>query len=131
MPDVVTCVIQYNKKILLLKRSDKVGTYKNKWACVSGYVEKDENALERAFQEIEEEAQLSRENVILIKKGDPLIFFDEIERQTWRVFPFLFHSNTKKVTPDWEHTDYAWVYPEDIGNYDTVPKLKEAIYSLF
>lgn len=131
MPDVVTCVLQRNTKILLLKRSDRVGTYKNKWACVSGYVEESEDVLNRAFQEIEEEAQLLRESITFKKKGDPLIFFDKIEGQTWRVFPFLFYVKTKKITLDWEHTEYAWIHLRDIGNYDTVPKLKETILSLF
>ncbi len=131
MPDVVTCVIKHDEKILLLKRSDKVGTYKNKWACVSGYVERAEDVLERAFREIEEEVKLTKEDVTLVKKGEPIIFFDEKEGQTWRVFPFLFSSTKKKINPDWEHTDYAWVSLEEIENYDTVPKLKEAIYSLF
>ena len=131
MPDVVTCVIKCNTKILLLKRSNRVGTFKNKWACVSGYVEEGEDALDRAFQEIEEEAQLPRENITFKKRGEPLIFFDEIEGHTWRVFPFLFYIKTKKITLDWEHTEYAWVRLKDLGNYDTVPKLKEAIHSLF
>ncbi|OYT62657.1 hypothetical protein B6U81_00265 [Thermoplasmatales archaeon ex4484_30] len=131
MPDVVTCVIKHDEKILLLKRSDKVSTYKNKWACVSGYVERGEDVLKRAFREIEEEIQLSKEEIQLLKKGEPIIFFDEKEGQTWRIFPFLFSSNTKKIKPDWEHTEYAWVHIEEIEKYDTVPKLKEAVYSLF
>ena len=77
MPDVVTCVIKHDEKILLLKRSDKVSTYKNKWACVSGYVERGEDVLKRAFREIEEEIQLSKEEIQLLKKGEPIIFFDE------------------------------------------------------
>jgi hypothetical protein len=33
---VITCFVMYEGKILLLKRSDKVGTYKGFWNSVSG-----------------------------------------------------------------------------------------------
>ena len=42
MPKVVTCILQYKNKILILKRSNKVGTYKEMWGGVAGFVE--ENA---------------------------------------------------------------------------------------
>jgi predicted aconitase with swiveling domain len=40
LKNVATSVITHKGKVLLLKRSEDVGTYKGKWACVSGYVEK-------------------------------------------------------------------------------------------
>ena len=130
MPDVVTCAILHGEKLLILKRSDKVGTYRNKWACVSGFVEKGENVLERAFREIKEETQLGKKDVTVIKQGSPIIFYDRHEQQTWQVFPFLFSAKTQNIKPDWEHSEYAWVYPQELHRYDTVPKLREAILSL-
>ena len=130
MPDVVTCVLLHDGKILLLKRSDKVGTYRGKWACVSGYVEEGDKIEDRAFREIEEETGLSRDNLKLEKTGQPDGFFDEAEKKSWRVHPFLFTSDTGDVKIDWEHIEYRWIEPSEIGNYDTVPKLKEVVKSL-
>jgi hypothetical protein len=28
---------------------------------------------------------------------------------------------------DWEHDHYTWIKPAEIENYDTVPRLKEAL----
>jgi hypothetical protein len=28
---------------------------------------------------------------------------------------------------DWEHDQYKWIRPAEIENYDTVPRLKEAL----
>lgn len=130
MPDVVTCVLIHEGKILLLKRSDKVGTHRGKWACVSGYVEKGDIITERAAREVEEETGLSNVNAKMEMEGKPVKFFDDTEKKTWTVHPFLFRSNTDAVKIDWEHTEYRWIKPSDIVRYDTVPKLKEVVKSL-
>jgi len=36
---VVTSFLEYDNKILILRRSQAVGTYQGKWAGVSGYIE--------------------------------------------------------------------------------------------
>ena len=130
MTDVVTCVISHDGKILILKRSDEVATHKGKWACVSGYVEEGDEILERAMKEVEEETGLPRENIKLEKEGSPVNFFDEAEKKSWTVHPFLFTSDTDSVKIDWEHTEYKWINPAEIILYDTVPKLKEVVESL-
>ncbi|MEA2054608.1 MAG: NUDIX domain-containing protein [Candidatus Thermoplasmatota archaeon] len=129
MPDVVTCIILFRGKMLLLKRSNKVGTHKGKWACISGYVEEGDDILERALSEVEEEIGLSQNEIKLQEEGKPIKFFDEIEEKTWTVHPFLFKSNTDKIEIDWEHVGYVWITPSEIEKYDTVPKLKEVVNS--
>ena len=130
MIDVVTAVLKNGDKILILKRGDKVRTYKGKWACVSGYLEENEEALERAYIEIEEETGLKRDDVKLIKAGEPIEFYDEKEKMSWRVHPFLFEAKRRDVKIDWEHTEYKWIHPEEIVKYETVPKLKEVVFNL-
>jgi hypothetical protein len=53
---VVTCFLERDsdKKIALLRRSQMVGTYKGRWAGVSGYIEKENTPLKQAFEEIRE-----------------------------------------------------------------------------
>ena len=98
MPDVVTCVVIHKSKMLLLKRSDKVGTHRNKWACVSGYVEEEDDILERARREIEEETGLYRSDVKFEGEGKSITFFDEAEGKVWIIHPFLCRSNTDNLT---------------------------------
>ena len=45
--------------------------------------------------------------------------------------PFLFAANKTEFKIDWEHVEYRWIFPDEIVDYSTVPKLKETIYSLF
>jgi 8-oxo-dGTP pyrophosphatase MutT (NUDIX family) len=123
---VVTCFLESNGKILLLRRSRQVGSYREKWAGVSGYVESPPD--KQAFIEIYEEAGLDADDIRLLKTGEPL-FIDDNELGTrWVVHPFLFHVTTpEKVKIDWEHKEYKWIEPADIDNYDTVPGLKNTL----
>lgn len=130
MIEVVTAVIKNNEKILLLKRGYKVRTYKGKWACISGYLEKNEKPLERAIKEIEEETGLKSKEIKFKKSIPPIEFYDKEEKIKWKVYPFLFETANNKIKIDWEHVEYKWVEINEIEKYDTVPKLKEVIYKL-
>jgi 8-oxo-dGTP diphosphatase len=127
---VVTVFLENEGRILILRRSQQVRTMKTKWAGISGYIE-GEDPLFQAWKEIEEETGLSNEKVKLIRVGKPVNVVDSDNTQTiWIVHPYLFHSDTKKISIDWEHDEYRWIKPQDIQNYEAVPKLKEALDSI-
>jgi len=123
---VVTCFLEHDNRILILKRSKKVGTYQDSWAGVSGYMETTD--LEQAFTEINEEAGLQRDEVELIKKGKALEIIDNRLARRWIIHPFLFQVKApQSIILDWEHTEMKWIKPEELNNYHTVPGLKEAL----
>jgi len=123
---VVTCFLESDNEILILRRSGEVGSYRGRWAGVSGYIES--SADEQALTEIEEETGLGRGEVKLLKKGEPLDVEDEGLGIRWVVHPYLFRIKDRdKIRIDWEHKEARWIKPEDIDNYPTVPKLKEAL----
>ena len=126
---VVTCFLEHDGKVLILRRSEKVGTYRGRWAGVSGYIET--SADEQALTEIREETQLVSTDVELIKKGDPLEVVDDETGIRWHVHPYLFRvADPGKVVIDWEHTEAKWIDPGDLGRYETVPALGEALGSV-
>lgn len=123
---MVTCFLESGGEILILRRSGEVGSYRGRWAGVSGYIES--TADEQALIEIEEETGLERGEVELLKKGEPLAVEDEGLGTRWLVHPYLFRiKNRGKIKIDWEHQESRWIKPEDIARYQTVPKLKEAL----
>lgn len=127
---VVTCFLESDGEILILRRSGRVGSYPGKWAGVSGYVEK--NADEQALTEIEEETSLRREDLKLVKRGKPLPVEDERLGVKWVVHSYLFHiKDRNKVKIDWEHKEIRWIKPEDLDNYQTVPMLKETLARVY
>ena len=81
----------------------------------------------RAKIDILEETGLEEKNIKLVKEGDPLKIIDNEKKILWNVHPFLWDVSTDKVKIDWEHKTIKWILPEEIGNYQTVPKLKEVL----
>lgn len=127
---VVTCFLESDGEILLLRRSERVGSYQGRWAGVSGYIEKTPD--EQALVEIEEETSLGEEDLDLIKKGEPLPVEDKKLGVRWLVHPYLFHIKDRgKVKIDWEHKETKWIAPEDLGKFETVPMLKEALARVY
>ena len=122
---VVTSFIQNTKKILLLRRSSNVGSYRGRWAAVSGYLEGDENAVQRAMTEIREEIGLTSEQITLVRAGEVLRVYDGDADVVWVIHPFLFETNEPNVRLDWEHVEFQWVRPDALREYETVPKLRE------
>jgi len=127
---VVTCFLESDGEILLLRRSQKVGSYQGRWAGVSGYVETTPD--KQALTEISEETGLQPEDLQLLKKGKILTVEDEELGTRWLVHPYLFHINDRsKIRTDWEHLDSKWISPKDIVDFTTVPRLKEALDSVY
>ncbi|GAH67016.1 unnamed protein product [marine sediment metagenome] len=127
---VVTCFLESGGEILILRRSEQVGSYQGKWAGVSGYI--DDTADKQALVEIEEETGLCGEDLRLIKRGKPLATEDEKLNVKWVVHPYLFHIKDRdKIKIDWEHKETKWIDPKEIDNYQTVPMLKETLARVY
>mgnify|MGYP002153771007 CR=1 FL=1 len=124
--EVVTSFLRNAGRILILRRSNKVGTYAGRWAGVSGYLERGDRPIERALKEIQEEVGLTESDIQLVKEGEPLRVRDKKKNTLWIVHPFLFESKTDIVKVDWEHKEYMWIDPCTLTSYETVPMLKEA-----
>ena len=123
---VVTCFLEYDKKIPLFRRSERVGTYRGRWAGISGYIEEGKTPYEQALEEIREETGLSEEDIELLKEGETLEAIDEELGRRWVVHPYRFQViRPEKIVIDWEHSELRWIDPEDISRYETVPKLLE------
>ncbi len=123
----VSCLVMLNNKILILKRSDKKGLYKNKWSVVNGHIEDKEKPLETAYKEIEEETGL---DVELIRAKKPFFIRDDKYSTIWHSHPFLFRTKTDKVRLNWEHTQYKWIDSKEVRKYDTTPGLWKVVNGL-
>lgn len=122
--NVVTAFVgRADGRILLLRRSEKVGSFQGHWAAVSGYLE-DPTPREQALREVREETGLSADDLTVVREGAPV--YARGGSEIFVVHPFLVRSRRTEVRIDWEHTDYEWVDPAEIGRRPSVPKLDRA-----
>jgi len=128
--DVVTVFLYHEKKILLLKRSNNVKTMKNKWAGISGFIE-NEDPLSCAYREIFEETGIEKKFLTPLQQGETLSLFLSDNQIKLIIHPFLFLSMTNIVKLNWENSEYRWILPQDMDFFDSVPKLKNVLSSVY
>ncbi len=131
---VVTCFLLRTDlatpHILLVRRSERVGSYHAHWAGISGFIEAGVTPEEQAFTEILEETGLGDDLVRLLKRGAIVEHIDEEIGRHFYVHPFLFEvAAPELIKTDWEATEMRWIEPEELSQFTTVPKLREAYVS--
>ena len=128
---VVTSFLTNGGKILILKRSNEVRAMKGLWAGISGRIEGDEVPLARAKKEILEEVGATDSQIELISEKEKInVSSPEYPENTWEIYPFLFRLKTGTINLNWENSEYRWILPEEIHEYDTVPSLGKVLFCL-
>lgn len=124
---VVTSFLEYEGKILLLRRSDRVRTYQGRWAGVSGSIEEGRTPEQQARVEILEETGLTGDDVRMVATGEPLPVDDPGGERRWLVHPFRFRVlQPERIRLNWENAELRWIDPTDLGAFETVPNLVDA-----
>lgn len=131
---VVTCFLLRTDtdqpRIVIVRRSQRVGSYHARWAGISGFVEAGVTPDEQAYTEIREETGLQREQVHMLKRGAVVEHEDASIGRHWYIHPFLFKVLTPDaISLDWEATEMRWIVPSELKDYETVPRLEEAYMS--
>jgi len=116
---VVTGFLRNDGDVLLLERSEDVGSDSGRWGGVAGHAEGDPDAAVR--QEIREETGIDPEkDCTLVRRGEQFDVTDEDLERRWQVHPYLFDCETRDVEPNWETTAFEWVAPTEILRRETV-----------
>ena len=132
---VITIFITCTNHFLLLKRSSQVQTYKGKWNTVAGYLDDPYQTLfEKMIEELNEELQITKDQISSYSIGSKYQFTDEHNKKTWIVHPVLVNMKEKpNITLNFEHTNFVWITRDEVESFDTVPNLKKSLkraYSL-
>jgi ADP-ribose pyrophosphatase YjhB (NUDIX family) len=117
-------------RLLIVQRSQRVGSYQGHWAGISGFLEPGVTTDEQAYTEIREETGLQGDQIRMLKRGKVIEYEDASIGRHWYIHPFLFEVLTPDaIKPDWEAIKMSWIVPSEIQAYQTVPKLDEAYES--
>ena len=129
--DIVTSFLLNQGKILILKRSETVKTMKNMWSGISGIIENDEEPLTRAKIEIFEEVGIKENEIKLLKIGNEIdIISPQYKNHQWHGFTFLFETYYLEIKTNRENSDFKWINPVELKEFDIVPSLEKVLLSL-
>ena len=124
---VVSCFVKFNDEILLLKRSNKVWTYKGKWNVVAGYLDELKPIKQKVLEELYEETKITKDKVSTMKIAEPFESHDKSIEITFVIHPVLIELKEKpEIKLDFEHTEAKWVKKDKLKTYDAVPNMLES-----
>jgi 8-oxo-dGTP pyrophosphatase MutT (NUDIX family) len=123
----VTCFVKHEDDILLLKRSDKVREGRGKWCAVTGYFDEIKPVYEKAIEEVEEEIGINKSCIVRIEVGKAYKL-RKAGGKLLVIYPVLVElENKPEISLDWEHTEYRWIKPDELGKFDVVPELDRVL----
>jgi len=120
---VVTAILRNRGHILLVRRSEKVGSFRGRWSAISGHIEGREDPKHRAVVEVREETGLR--GIVFRSAGEPVLARDGATM--YIVHPFLFEAPSRRVHLDWENVEHRWIRPEELHRFETVPRLTDVV----
>ena len=95
---------------------------------MAGYLDEPRTIVQKALSELEEELGITGTNVRDYRLGTPYEFEDADARKSWIVHPVLVRlAELPRISLDWEHTEFRWITPDAIGEYETVPMLERSL----
>jgi len=124
---VVTGVIKFKDKFLILKKSPDDRNYPNYWSFCSGFVKEFESAEDSCLREIKEETSLDAK---IIKTGKIIDVEDKRNGKRWVIAVYLCEVNKADVILCHENIEFKWVAKEELKNYNFVPGLTQDLKTL-
>lgn len=119
---VVTSFLERDGRILVVRRSDRVGSFRGKWSGVSGFLEGPDPEA-HARREVEEETRIT--DLTRLATG-PVVRSRGQDTTIYAIHPFRFAAPRGDVRLDWENVESRWVDPEEMAALDGVPNLVSA-----
>lgn len=129
---VLLCFLVLDGRLLILKRSDKVGYYRGLWSVVAGFIDCDEPMSALLETEIEEELGIEMKDIKSVRWFKPMEIRDGNIGKTIIRYPVIAELRRKpKIRLDWESDEHCWVALDEISAYEMPPGTKELIARIF
>lgn len=118
---LVTAIIIKDEKILMQKRTDDLGSHKDKWTTPSGFVETNEHPEEAIVREVKEELNID----IKIKSVIPAIDSFPNHKDKFHMIYIAYeceviNGEASNTDEDGDISDIEWVPLDQLGDLDTI-----------
>ena len=112
----VGCKLEYDGKILLLRRN-KLGTGYQQWGSCGGKVDDEENPEDAIAREIFEEASIKIDKKRLIHIGRYYVSYPEYDF-VYHVYKYVLESEPTIILNPREHSEHKWLTPSEALKQD-------------
>lgn len=119
---VINVVVTHRGKVLLVQRSSDVRLYPDYWATINGFLDNGKSIEEKAKEELEEEVNIKKNDIISLKRGQPVVREAPEYNKTWLVMPVHAEISTDKFRLNEEAQTAGWFKPSEIKDLKLMPK---------
>jgi len=125
MKEIIVAVVQFKRKILLLKRRKNKRYDPRRWEFISGFVAQNINLEDFAREQVLYETGLT---TTFVKKGKDFKVNDEYGE--WLIHPLLFSSESEDIKLRNDHETFEWIKINDLSKFNTVKELEKNLIAL-
>ncbi len=120
----INVIENHHQHLLMLKRSKDTSLGPGLWGFPAGHIKAGEDPAHCAIREMHEEIG---KDIIIYPLNEKGPLRDTFYGGTYEIFLFHYRWHNGTIHLNHEHTEYAWVSPEQYCNYDVMPGLDEDI----
>ena len=113
------------QEFLLVKRADSKDQHPGMWEFPGGKVDDGETPKEAALREMKEETGLTGQ---VIRSGEPGVV--DYPGESYKIYPFLVMVEDEEVSLSAEHSDFEWIKPEKLDEFDVIKGLSDELRSV-
>lgn len=128
---VINCVVKYQDKILIVKRTPKMRFYPGYWNGISGFLDDKLNIVQKVKQEMKEEVGIKEKNIISIIQGKIFKQKEPKYNKTWIVYPVLVEVRTNEIKLDWEAQNHQWIKIDEAKKFNLLPGFDKVLENVF
>jgi len=125
---VLNCFVVSKKRILLVKRGNKVGWLKNRWHVVAGFLDEEVPLKKKVLEEIHEELDIIEKQILGMRQL-PTITAEEPGKH-WFIYRAVAEVGDVDITLDWENTEFRWVNAEESEQFVLTPTVARTVQEL-
>lgn len=128
---VVNCVVEFEGKLLLVKRNKNLRLYPGLWNGISGFLDDKKTIEEKVQEELGEELSVKQEHIQKISVGAVLTQEDTDYERTWLVFPVHVILSSDKYKLDGEASEAKWLTLAEARGKKLLPGFSEVLDTIF
>jgi 8-oxo-dGTP pyrophosphatase MutT (NUDIX family) len=124
----VVCLVFYNNKLLIVKRSDQVFLGQGKWCVVTGSLDRLVPIEEIITEELQEEVNIITDDIDNVQPGK--IIEIPAYNSNIKLITLIVRIDLKRnpaIKLNWENTEYAWITKNELTRYDFVSEFSYAL----